>query len=119
MGERYEYEAPGFIKHIAILLYDRVLGTATQVTWIRDKQTDARVAVDELSSDLLEAFGNALDKYAALPKHARMKVIDRMFDMAADAIFERQRGNRAPFDHLMMHSPTDWERLCDEVLAES
>lgn len=118
MGIRYEYEAPGFFKHIGIQLVDRITGSETAVEWILDKQAGRRFALDEREIQLIRTLGEQFDFYAALPVKVRKEFIDRTFDTTADAIASRRAGDDGLFEDMHRWNKDDWRLWCNRHLDD-
>ena len=116
MGIRYEYETPGFFKHIGIALFDRIAGGETAVEFILDKKTGKRLVLDEREIELLRTLVEQIDFYAALPVPVRKEFIDHTFDATADAIVSRRAGDDGLFEQMHLWNQEEWRQFCNGQL---
>ncbi len=116
MGHRFEFETPGFWKHILILIMDVLDKKTTPVEYIHDKQTGQRFILSEEESALLLFFGSRLDKYVALKKDVRTELVNRTFDAVSFAFLSSRTGDDATYHEMLAWQESDWDKWIASVL---
>jgi hypothetical protein len=119
MGKLYEFYAPGFFKHICIMVIDSFSKDATPVEWIRVKNSGEWFALDQGERAILGRLSDALSNFLALPHATQIELTDNCFDAVVSTFVARRNGVHASYEKLEDWSIDEWRVWCESMLKSA
>lgn len=117
MSDRFDYETPGIIYAIFLIIRAKITKRMPQMAWLVDNQMGKRYPLDEYEEQVLHLLADSLGQFGGLARPTYMEICDKAFDEVASAIIERKNGRGGAFDKYAGFTPKDWHEFVGEKFA--